>query len=74
MLDRLTFHIGERLGWLLCELAFRCECRGPFAGAYRAGCRIYRIADDAGIRCGELVENPNYRPGCDQPMYVDRSR
>ncbi len=44
--DRVRFEFFERLGWLLCELAFKTDCRGPFALAYRAGCRCYGKAGD----------------------------
>jgi hypothetical protein len=73
-LDRITFRICEGLGYALCELAFRTGCRGPFALAYRAGCWFYGKVDEPGIRSGELVPNPNYRPGVDasEPMYLHR--
>jgi hypothetical protein len=72
MVDRIVFRTFDALGYLLCELAFRTDCRGPFALAYRAGCRCYGVARDRGIRCGELVPNPAYRAGGDEPMYVRR--
>jgi len=34
------FVIFETLGYLLCELAFKTSCRGPFTYAYRAGCGV----------------------------------
>jgi hypothetical protein len=71
-LDRIVFWSGDTLGYLLCELSFRAECRGPFALAYRAGCWCYGKGDDAGIRCGELIENPDYRPDAEQPLYIRR--
>jgi hypothetical protein len=37
VLDRLTFRTLDALGYLLCELAFKTGCRGPFAWAYRGG-------------------------------------
>jgi hypothetical protein len=72
MFDRLTFRLFDSLGYGLCELAFRTECRGPFAWAYRAGCWFYGKGDDAGIRSGELIANQAYRPGSDEPLYVRR--
>jgi len=33
------------LGYILCELAFRTDCWGPFKHAYRAGCWCYGKAD-----------------------------
>jgi len=45
MRDRVRYEVFERLGWLLCELAFKTDCRGPFALAYRAGCWCYGKAD-----------------------------
>jgi hypothetical protein len=46
VLKQLTFQIWEALGWSLCELAFKTDCRGPFALAYRAGCWCYGKAED----------------------------
>lgn len=71
-IDRITFHFCERLGYFFCELAFRTDCRGPFALAYRAGCWFYYKADEPGIRSGELVPNPAYRPGAGLMMYLRR--
>jgi hypothetical protein len=59
------------LRYLLCELAFKTDCRGPFAYAYRAGCWFYGKGTDAGIRCGALVSNPRFRPGGDEPLYIE---
>jgi hypothetical protein len=73
LFDRMTFHLCGALAWLLCELAFKTDCRGPFAWAYRAGCWLYGKADDAGIRSGELVPNERCRPGGDEPLYVRRN-
>jgi hypothetical protein len=67
---RLIYRLFDALGWLLCELAFKTDCR--FAWSYRAGCRLYGKATIAGIRCGDLVENPAFRPGSDAPLYVRR--
>lgn len=46
MFARIEFHMLEMLGWLLCELAFKTDCRGPFALVYRAGCQCYGKAED----------------------------
>jgi hypothetical protein len=70
MFDRFFYRLFEALGWLLCELAFKTDCRGPFAWSYRVGCRRYEKATNAGIRCGELVENPAFRAGSNLPFYV----
>jgi hypothetical protein len=43
---RLQFEFWNWLGWLLCELAFKTGCRGPFAYAYCAGSWCYGRADD----------------------------
>ena len=50
MFDRAIYLVGETLGFLLCELAFRTDCRGPFAWAYRAGCRCYGKAEETARR------------------------
>jgi hypothetical protein len=71
--DRLTCRLGDALGWLFCELVFKADCRGPFQYTYRVGCWLYGHATEAGIRCGELVPNPAYSRGTDQPLYVPRS-
>jgi len=71
MIDRAIYYVSEALGYLLCELAFKTDCRGPFAWAYRAGCWFYARATHWGIRSGALVENPAYRPGSDEPLYVE---
>jgi hypothetical protein len=70
MLDRFVYRLFDALGWLLCELAFKIDCRGPFALSYRVGCQLYGKATAAGIRCGDLVKNPAFRPGSDEPLYV----
>jgi hypothetical protein len=41
MARRAVYSICESIGYVLCELAFRTDCRGPFALAYRAGCWFY---------------------------------
>jgi hypothetical protein len=41
MIGRAKYWICEILGYALCELAFKTDCRGPFAYAYRAGCWCY---------------------------------
>ncbi len=46
-LDRLTYRLSDALGYLLCELAFKADCRGPFAWCYRVGCWFYSKADAA---------------------------
>lgn len=43
---RIRYEVWDGLGYLLCELAFKTGCRGPFAHAYRAGCWCYGRADD----------------------------
>jgi hypothetical protein len=50
MMRRLKFEFWDLLGWLLCELAFKIDCRGPFSYAYRVGCWCYGRADDFDIR------------------------
>jgi hypothetical protein len=46
MIDRATYWIFEALGYALCELAFKTDCRGPFAWCYRAGCWCYGKAEE----------------------------
>jgi hypothetical protein len=46
MARRAAYWMCEGLGWLLCELAFKTGCRGPFAYAYRAGCWFYGKSDN----------------------------
>jgi hypothetical protein len=41
MIARARFYLCDLLGYALCELAFKTDCRGPFAYAYRAGCWFY---------------------------------
>jgi hypothetical protein len=52
MFDRATYWVFELLGFLFCEVAFRMNCRGPFAWSYRAGYWCYgkveAIADTRG--------------------------
>ena len=72
MRDRAIYEICERLGYALCELAFKTDCWGPFTWAYRAGCWFYGKSTEPGIRSGALVANPRYRPGGDEPQYVPR--
>lgn len=72
MRDRATYELGERLGYILCELAFRADCRGPFAYAYRAGYWFYGKATDAGIRSGALIANPACRAGNGEPLYIPK--
>jgi hypothetical protein len=72
MFDHFIHRLFDGLGWLLCELAFKTDCRGPFAWSYRAGCWLYATATDAGVRCGDLVENPKFSPGSGEPLYVRR--
>jgi hypothetical protein len=72
-IDCITFHVCEELGYFFCELAFKTHCWGPFAWAYRAGCWFYGKADEPGMRSGELVPNPAYRPGGEQPTHLRRS-
>ena len=68
--DRVTYRLGDTLGYLLCELAFKAECRGPFAMLYRMGCWCYGVATDAGLRCGDLIINAALGSGDDAPLYV----
>jgi hypothetical protein len=35
--NRFTYRLGDALGYLLCELAFKANCRGPFVWCYRVG-------------------------------------
>lgn len=72
--DRATYRLGDALGYPLCELAIKTDCRGPFAFAYRAGCWFYGQATAAGIRCGELVQNPALGLGLDEPLYIGSSK
>jgi hypothetical protein len=72
-LERLTYRLCDTLGYLFCELAFKTDCRGPFQSSYRLGCWLYGRATDAGVRCGELVQNPAFGCGTDQPFYISRS-
>jgi len=74
MFNRLTYRFCETLGYLLCELAFKTDCRGPFAYVYRLGCWFYGQATDAGVRCGELVENSAFYRGPAEPFYIRRTR
>jgi len=37
--------MGDALGYLFCELAFKTDCRGPFAYCYRLGCWFYGLSD-----------------------------
>jgi hypothetical protein len=74
MMDRITFWYCDMLSYALCELAFRTHCWGPFSWAYRAGCWLSEIADEAGIRSGELFLNPDYAPGRKGPMYLRRGQ
>jgi hypothetical protein len=71
-IDRIAFWYCDMLSYALCELAFRTHCWGSFAWAYRAGCWFSEIADEAGIRSGELVPNSEYRPGSIGPMFLRR--
>jgi hypothetical protein len=72
MRNRFAFHLLDALGYLLCELAFKTECRGPFAWSYRAGCWCYGKATDVGICWGELVANPLFQSGTGLPRHVRR--
>jgi hypothetical protein len=71
LFDSLIFRLCDALGYAPCELAFRADCRGPFAWAYRAGCWCYDRASDAGLRCGAPVENPAHGMRDGEPMYVE---
>ena len=46
MVRRAAYWTCEWVGWLLCELAFKTHCIGPFAYAYRAGCWFYGASDN----------------------------
>ena len=46
IVQKARLELFDSLGWLLCELAFRAHCWGPFAYAYRAGCWFYEKADE----------------------------
>jgi len=72
--DRLTYRLCDALGYLFCELAFKADCRGPFQFSYRFGCWLYGQATDAGLRCGELVQNPAFGRRMDEPLYILRRR
>ena len=74
MFDRVIYRACDALGFLLCELAFKTDCRGPFAWAYRAGCWFYGTGTDAAVRGGALIENPAFRLGGDEPFYIARRR
>ena len=50
MMPRWKNQLWNWLGWLLCELAFKTGCRGPFVYAYRAGSWCYGRADDFDAR------------------------
>ncbi len=52
MFDRTIYRGCDGLGFLLCELAFKTDCRGPFALAYRAGCWFYDKTEEASERRG----------------------
>ena len=43
---RMTVHALDWLGYVFCEAAFRTDCLGPFAYAYRLGCWFYTRAGD----------------------------
>ncbi len=48
MLDRIFGRLCDTVGYLLCELAFKADCRGPFAWCYRMGCWFYGKAHNFG--------------------------
>jgi hypothetical protein len=72
MLDRASYELFERLGWLLCELAFKTHCFGALALAYRAGCWCYGKSTEPGVRCGALLPNPRYGTSDDEPIYIQK--
>lgn len=39
-----TQHIAANVAWLLCEIAFKTDCWGPFAWFHTAGSRLYDVA------------------------------
>jgi hypothetical protein len=49
---RLMSRFCDVAGYVLCELAFKADCRGPFAWAYRLGCWFYGIGGDAVLQSG----------------------
>lgn len=66
----LKFCIFELLGYILCELAFRTDCWGPFSYAYRACCQAYEKSSTYGLACGALVPNPDFGKDKDEPMLI----
>lgn len=60
-------HIGGQIldivGWTLCKLAFKTDCRGPFAWAYRAaaGATATRTTFDATMDCRVKPGNNDLR-------------
>lgn len=50
MLARAACWTCEGIGYALCEMAFKTDCRGPFAWAYRAGCWFYGKATEIAPR------------------------
>jgi hypothetical protein len=73
MVSRFAYYFSEALGYFFCELAFKADCRGPFALSYRLGCWFYSRATDAGLRSGDLIINAEFQLGSDLPLYVGRS-
>lgn len=39
---RALYAVTDWLGWALCEVAFRTDCRGPI-DFYGLGCRLYAV-------------------------------
>ena len=39
----ILYEITDWLGYAFCELAFRTDCWGPFALAYRLGNALYGV-------------------------------
>jgi hypothetical protein len=39
----IKYEITDWLGWFFCELAFKTDCFGPFAYAYRLGNWFYGL-------------------------------
>lgn len=46
---RALYAVTDWLGWALCELALRSDCRGPMAWFYTAGCHLYAVRPYKGL-------------------------
>lgn len=67
---RLLYRILGSTAWVLCEIAFKTDCWGPFAWFYRAGCYVYHLEIVFGERHGFLVPNPRAHE-TDQPRLIE---